>query len=83
MTALPNQRLISSIESWSGVTILCVGDVMLDRFIYGTAGRISPEAPIPVVLIDHEETMLGGAGNVVRNLASSRSARIFHGGHRR
>jgi D-beta-D-heptose 7-phosphate kinase/D-beta-D-heptose 1-phosphate adenosyltransferase len=70
MTALPNQRLISAIESWSGTHILCVGDVMLDRFIYGNAGRISPEAPIPVLLIDHEETMLGGAGNVVRNLAA-------------
>ncbi len=60
----------SSVESWSGVRILCAGDVMLDRFVYGTAGRISPEAPIPVLLIDHEETTLGGAGNVVRNLAA-------------
>lgn len=43
---------------------------MLDRFIYGSAARISPEAPIPVLLVGHEETMLGGAGNVVRNLAA-------------
>jgi D-beta-D-heptose 7-phosphate kinase/D-beta-D-heptose 1-phosphate adenosyltransferase len=65
-----DHRLSASIESWSGVRILCVGDVMLDRFIYGAARRISPEAPIPVLLIDHEEAMLGGAGNVVRNLAA-------------
>jgi D-beta-D-heptose 7-phosphate kinase/D-beta-D-heptose 1-phosphate adenosyltransferase len=45
-----------------------VGDLMLDRFVYGTAERISPEAPIPVVRIEREESMLGGAGNVVRNI---------------
>jgi D-beta-D-heptose 7-phosphate kinase/D-beta-D-heptose 1-phosphate adenosyltransferase len=65
-----DHELSSSIEAWSGVRILCAGDVMLDRFVYGNAARISPEAPIPVLLIDHEETMLGGAGNVVRNLAA-------------
>ena len=43
---------------------------MLDRFIYGSVERISPEAPIPVVKIEREESMLGGAGNVVRNLLS-------------
>jgi D-beta-D-heptose 7-phosphate kinase/D-beta-D-heptose 1-phosphate adenosyltransferase len=65
-----SHRLSSSVESWSGAKILCAGDAMLDRFIYGSARRISPEAPIPVLLVDHEETMLGGAGNVVRNLAA-------------
>jgi D-beta-D-heptose 7-phosphate kinase/D-beta-D-heptose 1-phosphate adenosyltransferase len=72
-----NQRLISSIESWPRATILCVGDVMLDRFVYGTAGRISPEAPIPVLLTDRDETMLGGAGNVVRNLADLGARVVF------
>jgi len=50
--------------------VLCVGDVMLDRFIYGQVDRISPEAPIPVFAIKDERTMLGGAGNVARNLVT-------------
>ncbi len=50
--------------------VLCVGDLMLDRFIYGSVERISPEAPIPVLKIEHEISMLGGAGNVLRNLAA-------------
>lgn len=53
-----------------GVRVLCVGDVMLDRFVYGDVDRISPEAPIPVVRVGREVSMLGGAGNVVRNLVA-------------
>ena len=52
---------------------LCVGDVMLDRFVYGNVDRISPEAPIPVLRIEREQAMLGGAGNVVRNLVGLRA----------
>ena len=48
--------------------ILCVGDLMLDRFVVGRVERISPEAPIPVLAIEHESTMPGGAGNVVANI---------------
>jgi D-beta-D-heptose 7-phosphate kinase/D-beta-D-heptose 1-phosphate adenosyltransferase len=50
--------------------VLCVGDVMLDRFVYGEVVRISPEAPIPVLRVQRESAMLGGAGNVVRNLVA-------------
>ncbi len=50
--------------------VLCIGDVMLDRFISGDVERISPEAPIPVLRIDNERTMLGGAGNVACNISS-------------
>lgn len=50
--------------------VLCVGDVMLDRFISGEVERISPEAPIPILRIDEERTMLGGAGNVACNISS-------------
>ena len=50
--------------------ILVVGDIMLDHYIYGTADRLSPEAPVPVVKFEREEFKLGGAGNVVANLAS-------------
>lgn len=56
------------INQFSSARILCIGDVMLDRFIRGSISRISPEAPIPVLHIKDEETTLGGAGNVVRNL---------------
>ncbi|MFT6557908.1 D-glycero-beta-D-manno-heptose-7-phosphate kinase [Sneathiella sp.] len=58
------------IENFKSLSVLCLGDVMLDRFTYGTAGRISPEAPIPVLSISHQQSMLGGAGNVVRNILS-------------
>lgn len=47
---------------------MCVGDVMLDHYIYGRVERISPEAPVPVLHLEREERTLGGAGNVLRNL---------------
>ena len=47
---------------------MCVGDVMLDRFVYGSVERISPEAPVPVLRIERHASMLGGAGNVAANL---------------
>jgi D-beta-D-heptose 7-phosphate kinase / D-beta-D-heptose 1-phosphate adenosyltransferase len=50
-------------------TVLCVGDLMLDRFVYGEVTRISPEAPTPVLKVRREESAPGGAGNVARNLA--------------
>lgn len=48
---------------------LVIGDVMLDRYVIGSVGRISPEAPVPVVLIKSEEARAGGAANVAANLA--------------
>ncbi|NVJ91318.1 MAG: D-glycero-beta-D-manno-heptose-7-phosphate kinase [Methylocystaceae bacterium] len=62
--------LINLIHRAKDVEVLCVGDIMLDRFIYGSVERISPEAPIPIMRIEKEDSMLGGAGNVVRNLLS-------------
>ncbi len=56
--------------NFSGVTVLCLGDVMLDRFVYGDVERISPEAPVPVLRLRETRTMLGGAGNVAANIAS-------------
>ena len=58
------------VERLQGVPVGCIGDVMLDRFVHGTVERISPEAPVPVLRVAGEETMAGGAGNVVRNLAA-------------
>lgn len=57
-------------DAFSGKTVLVLGDVMLDRFVYGAVDRISPEAPVAVIAIERETTMLGGAGNVARNVAA-------------
>ncbi|WP_296596504.1 D-glycero-beta-D-manno-heptose 1-phosphate adenylyltransferase [Phenylobacterium sp.] len=53
-----------------GKRVACVGDLMVDRFVYGAVSRISPEAPIPVLARQRELKMLGGAGNVARNIAA-------------
>lgn len=58
------------VERLGGARVALVGDVMLDRFVYGHVERISPEAPIPVLRVDGERVMPGGAGNVARNLAA-------------
>jgi D-beta-D-heptose 7-phosphate kinase/D-beta-D-heptose 1-phosphate adenosyltransferase len=55
---------------FSNATILCLGDLMLDRFAYCDSERISPEAPVPVLLLERTESMLGGVGNVARNIAA-------------
>src|SRR6202043_2248121 len=51
-------------------TVLCVGDLMLDDFVYGEVTRISPEAPTPVLAVRHSVIQIGGAGNVARNIAA-------------
>src|ERR1700741_3224671 len=51
-------------------TVLCVGDLMLDDFVYGEVTRISPEAPTPVLAVARSEIEIGGAGNVARNIAA-------------
>ena len=54
---------------FSGTTVLCLGDIMLDRFCYCGIERISPEAPVPVVRATHQSAQPGGAANVAMNLA--------------
>lgn len=66
----PTFDLIQILGRIGGVKILCVGDVMLDRYVYGAIDRISPEAPIPVMQYQNQTAMLGGAGNVARNLCA-------------
>lgn len=56
------------IEQFSRAQILVVGDMMLDRFLWGKVSRISPEAPVPVVQVERESAILGGAANVVCNI---------------
>ncbi len=60
-------------------TVLCIGDLMLDEFVYGDVARISPEAPAPVIAVKRTEVMVGGAGNVARNLVSLGARCIFIG----
>lgn len=62
--------LAAEIKALAGARVLCIGDVMVDCFVYGEVDRISPEAPIPVFRHQSEATMLGGAGNVLRNLTA-------------
>ncbi|QDM22871.1 D-glycero-beta-D-manno-heptose-7-phosphate kinase [Tardiphaga sp. vice154] len=60
-------------------TVLCVGDLMLDEFVYGEVSRISPEAPAPVIAVQRSEITIGGAGNVARNIAALGATCIFVG----
>jgi D-beta-D-heptose 7-phosphate kinase/D-beta-D-heptose 1-phosphate adenosyltransferase len=60
----------ASLQSFSNAKVLVVGDVMLDQYWTGKAGRISPEAPVPVVKVANEEMRAGGAANVALNVAS-------------
>jgi len=66
---LSGARVRQLLEAAGGARILVLGDVMLDHFLWGTVGRISPEAPVPVVDFMLENYVPGGAGNVARNLA--------------
>lgn len=58
------------LPSWRGQRVIVVGDLILDRFVYGGVHRISPEAPIPVVEVTGETLLPGGAANVARNIAA-------------
>lgn len=61
---------MSPLDAFSRVRVLCIGDVMLDRFIEGTVKRISPESPVPVLSVNGENAVPGGAANVARNIAA-------------
>jgi D-beta-D-heptose 7-phosphate kinase/D-beta-D-heptose 1-phosphate adenosyltransferase len=63
------QRLTDLASNFPSVRVLCVGDIMVDRYVYGRVNRVSPEAPVPVISIDSEQTVLGAVGNVARNVA--------------
>jgi len=64
------RRLARLVGTFGRVRVLVVGDLMLDRFLWGTVRRISPEAPVPVVHLQEEDVRPGGAGNVVANVAA-------------
>ena len=65
-----NNELIKTLENFKGKNILVVGDIMLDKYIFGKVDRISPEAPVQVLEVEKEEYTPGGAANVANNIAS-------------
>src|SRR5262245_9793206 len=63
-------NLEEALKLITGQTVLCVGDLMLDDFVYGEVSRISPEAPAPVLAVTKSELAVGAAGNVARNITA-------------
>lgn len=68
MSTFDLAALQGTVERIAGRRVLVLGDLMLDRYLWGRVDRISPEAPVPVVEIERESLTLGGAGNVAANL---------------
>jgi D-beta-D-heptose 7-phosphate kinase/D-beta-D-heptose 1-phosphate adenosyltransferase len=64
------ERALGLLDRFHGAHVIVLGDVMLDRFVYGSVQRISPEAPVPVLSIERTLDMPGGAANVARNVVS-------------
>jgi len=75
--ATADAELADAIPKLARTSVLVVGDAMLDRYVFGTVSRISPEAPVPVLSAEREVALPGGAGNVVRNLTALGSAVAF------
>ena len=71
------ETLAAAVRRLGRTSIMVIGDVMLDRYVFGPVHRISPEAPIPVITVERELAMPGGAGNVVRNLTALGAAVAF------
>ena len=76
-TVTQDAELAEAISRLTRASVLVVGDVMLDRYVFGSVARISPEAPVPVLSVDRELALPGGAGNVVRNLTALGAAVAF------
>src|SRR3989338_3109919 len=68
MKSLNFNRLKTIISNFKDTKVLVVGDLILDEFIWGKVSRISPEAPVPVVWVESENFMPGGASNVANNI---------------
>lgn len=67
---MPSHFLQERIARFADAKVLVIGDIIIDHFLWGTASRISPEAPVPVVNVQREELLLGGSANVLRNIVS-------------
>ncbi len=70
MISLTQQRIDELLSKVKTQRIAVIGDVMIDRYVWGTVNRISPEAPVPVVEVESESSRLGGAANVATNIVS-------------
>ncbi len=70
MHRLTLERIVEILDEARDLRVLVVGDLMLDRYMSGRVDRISPEAPVPVVLLEEESAAVGGAGNVAANVAA-------------
>jgi len=70
MEKIDLQRIKTIVSHFQGKKVLVLGDLMLDKYLWGHVGRISPEAPVPVVEVKKDTSCLGGAGNVYQNLES-------------
>ena len=79
MASINIKRLYNAIHKFSELSILVIGDLMLDEYIYGDVERISPEAPVQVVDIRHRINALGGAANVAHNIVDL-GAKVFLAG---
>jgi D-glycero-beta-D-manno-heptose-7-phosphate kinase len=66
---MSTDTLVSYVEKFKDFTILVVGDVMLDHYVFGKVERLNPEAPVPVLHAQKEQDATGGAGNVAKNVA--------------
>ncbi len=73
------EKLLDAVDSFGGCSILVIGDIMLDQFVWGEVRRISPEAPVPVVEVEKESLLLGGSANVANNLRSLDARPILAG----
>lgn len=71
--------MLKSFEVFKDCKVMIVGDIILDEFVYGSVERISPEAPVPVVEVEEETLLLGGAANVLNNVISLEGQTLLYG----
>ena len=79
MFTIDFEALRGTVARFAGRRILVLGDLMLDRYLWGRVDRISPEAPVPVVEVERETVALGGAGNVAANLQTLGALPVLFG----
>lgn len=79
LTGSDVQEMVRAIQSFSNYKVMVIGDIMMDQFLWGEVSRISPEAPVPIVRVEKETFLLGGAANVVNNLLGLRGQVLLAG----
>lgn len=79
MAGLSDTRAAEILEAVRDTRVLVIGDLMVDRYVSGSVDRISPEAPVPVVLVEEERAAIGGAGNVAANVSALGAACVMVG----